>query len=757
MARNYLLGGGERLTSAIPPIVAGRPRPSPYTPQQAAARLAPQLRGAVSQFRALPPEACPRDEAVAIVTLHPQYTSKSEFPAGLLDDAGLRAVGSRAARVVPEAWTRAGEPQEVPTVDLFVAGGRDRFDAWQEELGGVARGGAARSRAAGEAYRVEGTRAPGLADTVRGFTAEADADDAQSDRDGGLERAVEAVLHAGRAQAWVLEAFEAYLATLELRPDTARVLFTGGLCFVPLFAPVELLGEVSRFAFLRAARPAPQLRSVVTPGVALPGEAPGCELPDEGPVREDLRIAVFDGGIRDGGPLAPWARPVAPAGIGDPLPELVDHGEGVTSAVLFGPLVPGRPAPRPYAAVDHHRVLDEQAVANPLELTDALIRIQDVLASGLYEFANISFGPDAPVDDADISSWTAVLDELLGDGKTLLALAAGNYRDPDLPAAHPLRVLLPGDAVNALTVGAADSAADGPWRRASYSARGPGRSPGVVKPDLLAFGGAAAGEAFYVVDSEDPDYTIAVDGTSVASPAALRLAAGARAVLGPRLSPLALKALLVHTAQDHPDGPTGRAEHGWGRAAATVEDLLVCAEHEVRVVYQDTLRAGGFLRCPIPMPSAELRGRVRVTATLSYACATDPQDAPAYTRAGLETFLRPHAGNYQHGLATSPKTASFFNVAQLGAPGLHPRAHLWETTMRRSQRFLPSSLLDPVLDLHHNARQSGAAARAADDIPFALIVSVMAPRMPGLYDDIVAKYRTQLEVLVPEIEIEVQT
>jgi hypothetical protein len=162
MARNYLLGGGERLGSAIPPIVAGRPRPSPYTPQQAAARLAPQLRGAVSQFRALPPEACPRDEAVAIVTLHPQYTSKSEFPAGLLDDAGLRAVGSRAARVVPAAWTRAGEPREVPTVDLFVAGGRDRFDAWQEELGGVARGGAARSRAAGEAYRVEGTRAPGL-------------------------------------------------------------------------------------------------------------------------------------------------------------------------------------------------------------------------------------------------------------------------------------------------------------------------------------------------------------------------------------------------------------------------------------------------------------------------------------------------------------------------------------------------------------------------------------------------------------------
>jgi len=750
MARNYLLGRGERLTAAIPPVVAGRPRPRPYTPAQAAARLAPQLRSAIAQFDALPLPAAPRGEAVALLTMHPQYVSKSEFPRALLADAGLRAVGSRHGRVTPEAWTRVGEPTEVSTVELFVAGLRESFGSWQATLDAVAERGVAERPAGEEAFRIESARAPRPADRLKGFS-DGDGDDAEPD----AERLLEVVLHGGNDQGWILEAFNAYLATLELSADLGRALSAGGLTFVPVVAPGALVDAVSRFAFVTAARPMPGLRPVVSAGAALAGEALGSPLPDSDPVDAGLRVAVFDGGIRAAGALGRWTTAIDADGVGPALPELVNHGEWVTSALLFGPLRPGEPASRPYAAVDHYRVLDDDSVSNPLELTDALIRIRDVLATGKYQFANISIGPDQPVDDADVSPWTAVLDEVLSSGSTLVTLAAGNYYPPT-DADDPLKIRLPGDAVNTLTVGAAD-ALNGPWARAPYSARGPGRSPGVVKPDILAFGGAEPDRPFYVVDNDDASYSLGLDATSVASPAALRLAVGARTLLGDRLDPLALKALLVHTSEDHPDGVPGRGDHGWGRAAADVDQMLLCDDYEVRVVYQGTLRAGGFLRAIIPVPAEPLAGLVTISATLCYACQTDPQDAPAYTRGGMETFMRPHAERYGHALATNPSTKSFFNVAQLGAVGLPSRAHLWETTMRRTQRFQASSLHEPVFDMHHNARDAGAPATAADDLSYALVVSVSAPRMRDLYNGVVRRYRTQLEVLAPQAEIEVET
>ena len=52
--------------------------------------------------------------------------------------------------------------------------------------------------------------------------------------------------------------------------------------------------------------------------------------------------------------------------------------------------------------------------------------------------------------------------------------------------------------MNALAVGAADDTGTG-WARAPYSAIGPGRSPGVVKPDLMAFGGNPAAKYFHVL------------------------------------------------------------------------------------------------------------------------------------------------------------------------------------------------------------------------------------------------------------------
>ena len=65
-------------------------------------------------------------------------------------------------------------------------------------------------------------------------------------------------------------------------------------------------------------------------------------------------------------------------GGGKQRTEFLKHGLGVTSAFLFGHLEPGKQAPRPYANVDHYRVLDGEPGQNPRELYDVLGRIDSV-------------------------------------------------------------------------------------------------------------------------------------------------------------------------------------------------------------------------------------------------------------------------------------------------------------------------------------------------------------------------------------------
>ena len=85
--RNFLLGYGERLTERIPPIIGGAPKRLPYSVPEARSRLAPLAVAAATELSRLPQLACPRDEAVAIITLHPQFIAKSYYPARYVDAA----------------------------------------------------------------------------------------------------------------------------------------------------------------------------------------------------------------------------------------------------------------------------------------------------------------------------------------------------------------------------------------------------------------------------------------------------------------------------------------------------------------------------------------------------------------------------------------------------------------------------------------------------------------------------------------------
>ena len=739
--RNYLLGYGERLTAAVEIATGGGPKKTPYSFKEARDRIAPMLASAASAFDGLPDKACPNDEAVAAITLHPEYYAKSYFPASFLRASGLRAIGSRARQIRPEKRSRGREPTEAVTTELFVAGTRtsfhelaDQLSFWTEDSSG-----------AGQLHAIEKVSALEAKERIRSLPK-------------GQERLpLEVVLHASETAAdrFILASFEAYLRDLGLSPDLNRIFFAGKLCFLRLRATEQEAQDVARFSFLRVVREMPRLRS--THPVLLRSQPPVrriVALPGQGVLDPNLRVAVLDGGLPETSPLTAWANPLEGPGVGESEPELLVHGEAVTSAMLFGSIAEAE-ASRPLCRIDHHRVLDTNSRHDPFELYEVLERVKSVLSQGNYEFFNLSVGPALPIDDDDVHAWTAVLDEHLSDGRTLATIAAGNTGDqPQDPILQKWRIQVPSDCVNGLTVGASDRR-NGNWARAPYSSKGPGRSPGIVKPDLVAFGGSQH-EPFWVTDPASSGAAIPTAGTSYAAPAAMRSALAVRAHLGPVLGPLAIKALLIHSTDP---GMVQRHETGWGRLPANLDDLVICPDGCVRVVYQDEITAASYRRVRLPLPQRELTGRVHITATFCFATAVDPEHPGNYTKSGLSVVFRPHRSKFSRADAIHADTAPFFKPTELYVADCQLRgdAHKWETCLHRRVGKLGRSLDGSVFDIHYNARSESRSDASAGKIRYALIVTVEAPRVKDLYDRVVQTYRAQLQPLRPIIGVPVRT
>jgi len=691
------------------------------------------------------------------MTLHPQSIAKSYFPSQLLNQFGLWHVGSRPTVITPEKWTRQDEVTATPSTDLFVAGTRESFQAFAESVAAGVRGLPDGLR------RIEDVRVFTYGERVRGLP---ELTDQLADADGGRPAAadespgsapgeptanLEVVLHASdtAGDAYVVEAFADYAAELGVDARLGKRLYAGGLCFVPVVAPLQSVEQLSEFSFLRVARPVSRLREISTPiERARPSpDLAAAPLPAEGPVDPDFRIAVFDGGLADGSPFGPWATSHETDGIGQPVTGYLEHGHDVTSALLFGSLTPGAQAQRPYCKVDHFRVLDSDSAQDPFELYDVLGRIQKVLADRRYEFFNLSLGPASPTEDDEIHPWTAVLDEHLADGRAMATIAVGNCGETTEP-----RIQIPSDCVNGVAVGAADSTREG-WKRAPYSAIGPGRSPGVVKPDLLDFGGSDT-ESFLVYSNGAAPSLARTSGTSFASPGLLRRAAGLRAHFGTRLSPLAIQALLIHAA-DGADLP--RDEVGWGRTPSDLSDIAVCSDGMVRVIYQGELTPSQYLRAVIPTPSQTIKGNVTIRATFCYATPVDAEDPGSYTRSGLEVTFRPHAQKFAKEDAVDPAPKSFFKRGNFDPEGdLRRDAQKWETVLHHEQNFRGTSLSRPVFDIHYNARESGGPAKHAERMRYALIVDVISPRTPDLYNQVSSQFSGQLEAVMPLIDIPTQ-
>ncbi|MFF4362839.1 S8 family peptidase [Streptomyces sp. NPDC001351] len=728
---NFLLGHGERLVEAVTLPPGGGSTPLPYTEDEARTRLRPQVREAVQHFSRLPAQACPDGQVVGVLTMHPQFIAKSYHPQRLLDDLGLSYVGARNATVRPEKWTNPSRsPAAAETAELFISGRRAAFTLWAQRM-------AAGPLPGGDQLRkVESFRAPTPRERQRNMTRLAA---------GSL---VEVGLHLPhRIRSKVLTGFADYVDSLGGTAEVTHALRLQGIAFVPVRLDREALDQLAQFAFARVIRPMPKLRAfhpVERATTATGLKAPA--LPNTEAVDPEVKMAVLDGGLPEDGPMAPWARSYEAPGIGAAAGDYLDHGHNVTSAALFGPLVPGQTAPRPFGTVDHFRVVDQDP-EDGLALYRTLDRVDTVLRENPHELVNLSLGPDLPIEDDEIHPWTALLDSWLSDGKRLLTIAAGNNGALDQPSGNA-RIQVPSDSVNALSVGAADSTRPS-WRRASYSALGPGRCPGMVKPDVLSFGGDHKEPFFFAAPygQQAPPMSL---GTSFAAPSALRMAAGIRAHFGPVLTPLALKALLVHCAEDNEQDTS---ERGWGRLPTTLEDYVVCPPHTARVVYQGKLAPKQTVRMFLPLPESVTAGNVQITATYCIACPTDPRAPRNYTTSAFEPFFRPHMERLNPS-GNVPKSEPFFQARDyMTEQELRADAHKWETVKHKTAVFKADRLKRPAFDVRHVFRLDDLPSDTDPEVSYALVVTLKAPAVPDLYDQVVRTYAARLEILQPVIAI----
>lgn len=732
----FLLGFGEKLTKPTDPPGGGSPTEAPYGFDEAVARLSRQFDATLNAIHQLPDKACPDGEAVINVTLHPQALAKSYHPKRLFDQYNLRQVGSKPTEIKPERWTKKPEPVLSPATTLFVAGGIKDFELFQSDLSNSP------ERFPGDyLQRIELIQAPRIEDRIRN-------PESAVEKEGF--RYYEALLHARPVNddGIIIEAFSQFAQDMGVEALIDKRIFAGGLCFIPLLCSERALDDLAEFAFVRSVRPASRLRSL----------GPGGGLRTKGNLNvsdsalslrsgTDVNVAILDGGVTPDELLSPWVSVITPDGVGKAQQSLVSHGSDVVSAFLFGNIDPSESLDAPPAKVDSWRILDVESEKDPFEMYTALEYVSKALHSKKYQFINLSIGPAMCIDDEDVHPWTAVIDEALADGQTLLTVAAGNNGNQSDD-----RVQVPSDCINALTVGAA-SAPQNPWSRALYSAIGPGRSPGLIKPDILAFGGSHS-NPFYVPELPSANQMVKLQqGTSFAAPLALRQAVALRQHFGDQLQPLVIKALLIHSST--PGGSIH--EEGWGLMNHDIADIVTCDENEVRVVYQGTLEPSKYLRAGIPVPHGLVAGKVEISATFCYASEVDPEDPGNYSRAGLEVFFRPNSEDFKRDDSLHPKTAEFFQKKDYSTEAeLRNDAHKWETVLHKSKVKMATSLKDPVFDIHYNARSNGGSPKSPRPIPYSLVVSVKTLKPSDLYDKVLNQFGTVLQPLRPVLQLPIQ-
>lgn len=758
-----LLVNGEGLRLQVQaPVSGGGDKYEPQTVEQAQALLAPQIATAVREADALSPTLRARDRIYVEAKLLPNYLAASYFPAELLMHVGAAPVGSRADSGL--YVTKAKSVQAQTRRIVFTVS-----DSGLRELQSLVQGGG-RTRTEQQAFaqirELSEIALPRPSDVLR-----EPEESLQPEPDSPLST-WEAVLHPrgsrlGEAEPLDEETLERWYTLIleqggEVHRDFVRTV--GGLTFMPVGLAPGQAAPLARFNPLRVLRPMPAIRP--RPRFGTRSVQQLVPPATNQPTLSSVSVAVFDGGVD----VAQRVAGLFEIPTHDLTPEPsaqadLDHGTGVTGAVLYGLVGPGQQAPTPPLPVESYRVLPAPHIPADLEGYWVLDRIKEAVETRGHRLVNLSLGPELAVeDDMEPNRWTSELDQLAWDKDVLFVVAAGNHGDKDQSTGLH-RVQVPADMANGLAVGACNAPApETPWERADYSSMGPGRHGARIQPIGVQFGGAA-GRMFNVIRADGGFLEAA--GTSFAAPVTTHALADLVTRL-PRVNSSVLRAFATHFAERPRQHVKLRDEIGYGRHPLTFADMLECSPNEVHVLYVDEIQRGDLLGYQVPVPVSSGTD-LKLNITLAYASPVDPTQPTEYTRASLELVLRPHHRNFTFrppkgspGAATTldigssdaaallsegwtasqePVTKTL-GAARAGASEAQLRdSGKWETVRHYRVSLKPGEIELPRLELAYVARRSGALDNSPTTVPFALLVTIADESgAVDVYDDVRARF-----------------
>lgn len=760
-----LLVNGEALKVAVTaPNSGGGAKYEPRTAEDAATLLLPQLTSALAEAYDLPQRLRAEDRIYVEAKLVANYLAPSYFPTLLLAAIGATPVGSRADVGLYETASKSEQVQTRRLIFTLPETGLATFETLVR-TGGQGR---TQAQAFAEIRKLDEVALPDPSRVLRTPAREVSGEGA---------RTWEAVLHpsttlSGEAVGLEEATLERWFELIETHNGYAHrdyVRRVGGLTFMPVTMPSEEdAAALAAFNPLRTLRPMPAIRPRPRFGLR---SGDRLSAPATGrPVDTSVKVAVFDGGVdvtNGATRLFPIATPdltTEPA-----VQEFLDHGTGVTGAVLYGLIAPGQQAPQPPLPVESFRVMPPPTDDEDLEGYWVLDQIKAAVEQGGHKLVNLSLGPEVAVeDDLEPNRWTSELDQLAWENDVLFVVAAGNDGEQDR-ATGMHRVQVPADMANGITVGACDAPTPTkPWTRAPYSSMGPGRHGARIQPHGVQFGGVD--DRLFDVLRADGSF-LEASGTSFAAPVTTHALADLTTRL-PRVNSSVLRAFVTHFAEPHRSSNKLRHEIGYGRHALSFEEALQCDPDEAHILIVDEIERGELLGYQVPVP-AGLAAKIDMRLTLAYATPVDPTEPTEYTSAAIEMLLRPHHQMYSFGPPTGlnakrptldVRTDEARNLIiegwrqsqepaarTLGAPKGSNEAQLrdsgkWETVRHHKLGFKAGEVELPRLEVSYVARRTGAIDNAPSKVPFALLISIRDKDAGGLLYDAI---RSQHKALVP--------
>lgn len=557
--KNFLIGYGETLTNPVNIKTGGGDKKHPYSVEEGRLRFQHNLEEIMWEIENKPTDTCANNEVVVKFIQHPSYLAKTYYPRKLFKKFGMKDVGSRSVKISPDSWATHKHPDIAVTSCIYVSGKKSDYQKMLQDV---------------EESRLDQTALDFIRtiERVDMFKSEEKIKNLDPTRE---VNKLEVVIHASEDEDTILEAFLKYVDKLGGNAEKNKSKIVGGLTFIPVTIEHGLEEELAEFSHLRVLRSIPKLR-FNKPNLTRTQLKEPFNFPQNYKLSDKFKVCIFDGGLGNSHLLGTLATEIIPPDVSSSHPHFLAHGSEVCSTYLFGPYEPGSALlGTPYTNVDIVRVLCPEDERDP-DLFNVLSRIEAVLKEKKYKYINLSLGPQIAVDDDDVHVWTSVLDQYLQDGHCLATIAIGN--DGDL-LGELGRIQPPSDMVNSLAIGAINSQSND-WERAPYSCTGPGRSPGLIKPDGVLFGGSEK-EMFHLY-SPLTHSIVATMGTSFAAPLAMRVAAGIDALTDFDLTTNSIKALMIHKAK-----PEHHSQNdvGWGKLPHTPEEVLECLDDEATILF----------------------------------------------------------------------------------------------------------------------------------------------------------------------------